>query len=288
MDAEKARSLESQYGLPSELVCGLCAFSTAITLLLVLFTIRRPTTSAAATREPSMEVRPSGAAPPVLLTPTESTAAVSIAEKGDASLAKAAPPLRWLMCCLPQATATPPAPAAPQALDVTPSGSHTPKVMASSQRLGQCTCPFVDVTFDIVEGLAFPVLQLRGLAGGYDRHAGAQFGQAIEFIVTQLHDQRPFLVLYDFRTYRLPPPALTTQGVRAANAHAEAWDTQVQAIAVMLDSSIARGFLSMVVSITKSPQPVAFCATPSEAFTFLSTIRSKRSFASPSKSPARA
>ena len=140
--------------------------------------------------------------------------------------------------------------------------------------------PFMHTSLESRASLAFPVLHFRTTGEGFGAPsaATADFARVLDFIISHLKkpEPEPFLVLYDFRVSRWPPVALCTQGVRAADAHAKAWDGAVQGIAAIIESSVARAFLGMIVKLLKPPQPIAVCKTPEEASKFLASIRQAR------------
>jgi hypothetical protein len=119
--------------------------------------------------------------------------------------------------------------------------------------------------------LAFPILSITAHDVAWQDND--DISRALTMCSRALATNRPFVVLYNFEHARLPPiilgQKLLTCCISWANEHAREWDTHAQGLAIVLPNSLVRNFLDMVCRAVRPPQPIAFCASKADAFSFL-------------------
>jgi len=196
---------------------------------------------------------------------------------------------RWL-CCVRSFLPPPPAAAAKKATHhaVTEGTTCSPGSCPVSASLdphqhrllpGVRTAAVISELIATPAGLCFPVLRISTTGRECTKD---DLTQTLAFSNSVLARRAPFFVIFDLRDTAaliVPPLSLIRKAYAWAKEHAVEWDTQVQAIGVLMANDVVRPLLQLATKLMHPPQPITYARDEGAALAFLAEQRAVRSHA---------
>jgi len=131
--------------------------------------------------------------------------------------------------------------------------------------LGPVDCGFSEVTLEQWPELTVPRLVIRARANPIE---DADIRTMLGTLDDVFARAQPITIMYDLRGASIPSQKQIKIALDWICQNSHLLDRHLQGIAIILSSFLVRGVVSVVISLTKPPQPNAVCAKEEQAYDF--------------------